>query len=148
MLTQKRIKQLEKEELIEITLAAESGESYGDSEEDEQTVLKTFLSLSESESVVNKKIKDAEATLEKRVLAQYPKLDNAEIKKLVLEKKWMNVLQLNVQNEMDSVSHRLAQRIKELAERYATTLPQLTYETEELIVKVNAHLKKMGFTWK
>jgi type I restriction enzyme M protein len=43
---------------------------------------------------------------------------------------------------MDNISHRLTQRIKELAERHET--PQV----DELSSKVDAHLKKMGFSWK
>lgn len=148
-LVQKRIKQIEKEEAVEmLTMAAEPAAIYGEPEEDELTVLKKYMELAEAETTANKKIKDAETALEKMVLAQYPKLSNAEIKTLLVEKKWMNSLQLQVQNEMDRISHRLAQRIKELAERYHTTLPQLAYETEDLTAKVNAHLKKMGFTWK
>jgi type I restriction enzyme M protein len=38
----------------------------------------------------------------------------------------------------------LTGRIRELAERYATPLPQLTDEVAALAVKVEAHLKKMG----
>lgn len=148
-LVQKRIKQIEKEETAEmLTMAAEPAAPYGEPEEDELTVLKKYLALAEEETIFNRKIKDAEAALEKQVLAKYPKLSTAEIKTLVVENKWMNNLQLEVQNEMDRISHRLGQRIKELAERYETTLPQLAYETEDLATKVNAHLKKMGFTWK
>jgi len=145
---QKRIKQIEKEEIAEmLAMAAEPEVAYGEPEEDELTVLKKYLLLSEEETTANKKIKDTETALEKQVLAQYPKLSITEVKTLLVENKWMNHLQLDVQNEMDRISHRLAQRIKELAERYDTTLPQLAYETEDLTAKVNAHLKKMGFTW-
>ena len=149
-LVQKRIKQLEKEEAPTemLTMAAEEQAPYGEPEEDELTVLKKYLQLAEDETFANKKIKDIETELEKLVGTQYPKLTVAEIKTLVVENKWLNSLQLQVQNEMDRISHRLAQRIKELAERYQTTLPQLAYETEDLTAKVNAHLKKMGFTWK
>jgi type I restriction enzyme M protein len=148
-LVQKRIKQIENEEMVEmLTMAAEPAVPYGELDEDELTVLKKYSILAEEETLTNKKIKDAEVSLEKLVLAQYQKLSTIEIKMLVVKNKWMNSLQLEVQNEMDRISHRLAQRIKELAERYDNTLPQLAYETEDLTAKVNAHLKQMGFTWK
>ena len=35
-----------------------------------------------------------------------------------------------------------------LAERYDMPLPELTDDVDTLTGKVNAHLKKMGFTWK
>ena len=37
--------------------------------------------------------------------------------------------------------------IKELAERYATPIPQMSLEVDEIEKKVNAHLQKMGYTW-
>jgi type I restriction enzyme M protein len=38
-------------------------------------------------------------------------------------------------------------RIPELAERYATPLPQLTDEIATLAARVDEHLKRMGATW-
>jgi hypothetical protein len=49
-----------------------------------------------------------------------------------------------VQGELDRVSQTLTARIRELAERYATPLPQLTEEVGTLAVRVDAHLRKMG----
>lgn len=48
---------------------------------------------------------------------------------------------------MERISQRLAQRIKELAERYETPLPDLDREVEELTAKVEGHLKRMGLAW-
>ncbi len=52
------------------------------------------------------------------------------------------------QGEMDRVSQQLAQRVKELAERYDTSLPQLQRTVAELEARVSCHLDKMGFTSK
>jgi type I restriction enzyme M protein len=49
-----------------------------------------------------------------------------------------------VQGELDRVSQTLTGRIRELAERYATPLPQLTKEVGTLAGRVDAHLRKMG----
>ena len=54
----------------------------------------------------------------------------------------------DVQTEMQRISQCLTQRIKELAERYESTLPSLGKSVDELEKKVNAHLAKMGFVWK
>ena len=45
--------------------------------------------------------------------------------------------------ELDRVSQALTGRIRELAERYATPLPQLTDEVATLAARVDEHLKKM-----
>ena len=52
-----------------------------------------------------------------------------------------------VQGELDRVSQTLTGRIRELSERYATPLPQLTDEVATLASRVAEHLKKMGAVW-
>ncbi len=51
-----------------------------------------------------------------------------------------------VQGELDRVSQTLTGRIRQLAERYATPLPQLVDEVEALAACVNEHLLRMGAT--
>jgi type I restriction enzyme M protein len=58
----------------------------------------------------------------------------------------MAALEASVHSEMDQISQQLTQRVKELAERYATPLPQMADRVGELEAKVNAHLEKMGFS--
>ncbi len=89
-------------------------------------------------------MKDAQKALNTKVLAQYAKLTEAEIK-LVVDDKWLVRLAADVQSELDRVSQALTGRIRELAERYATPLPQLASHVEELEARVNAHLQRMGF---
>ena len=57
------------------------------------------------------------------------------------------LLVTDITSEMNRISQRLTQRIKELAQRYEKTLPQLTESVEDLTGKVNAHLERMGITW-
>ena len=52
-----------------------------------------------------------------------------------------------MQGELDRVSQTLTGRIRELAERYATPLAQLTEEAATLAAKVDGHLAKMGASW-
>ena len=88
-----------------------------------------------------------QAALEKKVLDKYKTLTEAEIKILIVEDKWSASFEDGVQTEMNRISQRLTERIKELAERYATPLPKVVSETEALANKVDSHLAKMGFTW-
>ena len=50
-----------------------------------------------------------------------------------------------MQGELDRVSQTLTGRIRQLADRYATPLPQLTGEVETLANRVAGHLARMGF---
>jgi type I restriction enzyme M protein len=124
-------------------------EIKGDREaKDEAEVLGDWLKLANEEADIKKHFKDAEAELDAKAYAQYPKLNEAEIKTLVVDDKWLSALDVAIHGEMDRISQALTQRVKELAERYETPLPQMVKCVAELEAKVNRHLNKMGFSWK
>jgi len=114
---------------------------------DEYKVLQAYLKLVDKEAQANRKIKAAQTDLDKKVIAKYQQLTAEEIKVLVIEDKWFSTLRQDVKTEMDSISQRLTGRIKELAERYGETLPQLEHEVAELSKTVEGHLQKMGVVW-
>ena len=123
-------------------------EIRGNSEFDEEfKVLDKYSKLLYNEKEISDMISELEMGLDKKVLAQYSKLNENEIKTLVVEDKWILSLYTSVKSEMERVSQKLAGRIKELAERYETPLPKLTKEVEESSKKVDKHLEKMGFRW-
>ncbi len=115
---------------------------------DEAAVLDDWLKLNTEEADLKRRVKDAEADLDANAFARYPKLTEAEIKTLVVDDKWLATLAAAVQGELDRVSQTLTDRIRQLAERYATPLPQLTIEVADLAARVDGHLKKMGAVWK
>jgi len=115
---------------------------------EEYDMLQKYKNLIDDETDIKTKIKKALDELEIKVIAKYPRLTIDEIKTTVVDKKWVAEMENRVKTEMDNISHRLTQRIKELAERYESTLPQLTDSVTELTAKVEGHLQKMGFVWK
>jgi type I restriction enzyme M protein len=114
---------------------------------EEIAVLEEWLKLNAEETDLKQHLKQAEEELDAKAYAKYPTLTEAEVKTLVVEDKWLATLEARIHGEMDHVSQQLTQRVKELADRYATPLPQLTLRVAELEAKVNDHLKKMGFSW-
>lgn len=116
----------------------------GDWKAAEETVLNQWLKLSGQEATLKKAIKEADAKLDKLAYEKYSALSVAEIQTLVIDDKWMTALTITVQGELDRVSQTLTTRIRELAERYATPLPQLVEEVAGLAARVDAHLQKMG----
>ena len=110
-------------------------------------ITQLWLKLYTKEASLKKDIKAAEAELDKNTLAQYGKLTEAEVRQLVIEDKWLASLYADIQTEIDGISQRLANRIKELAARYGHTLNELDTETQDLEHKVSAHLEKMGLVW-
>ena len=114
---------------------------------DEAVVLNDWIKLSSEEAELKKQIRTADAALDALAFAQYPELTEEEIKALVVDAKWMAALDAAIHGEMDRISHALTQRVKELAERYDTPMPQMISRVAELETKVNRHLERMGFAW-
>ena len=136
----------DKDKLTKASVAARLKEIKGDADAaDEHKVLNDYLALIEKEAANSAKVKAAQEALMAKVAAQYGKLTEDEIKTLVVDDKWLATLAAAVQGELDRVSQTLTARIRELAERYATPLPQLTGEVATLAARVEEHLKKMGF---
>ena len=121
-------------------------EINGDSDiEDEVAILMQWQTLSRQAAAIKKQVKVAESELDDKAYAKYPELTKTEIKSLVVDDKWLASLEAATHGEVDRVSQRLAQRVRDLAERYADPLPVLSDRTAGLETKVNAHLEKMGF---
>ena len=123
-------------------LRVESGELIVE----EKRALEDWLKINTEESDLKKRLKQAEAALDTKAYAQYPKLTESEIKTLVVDDKWLAALAAAIHGEMDRVSQQLTQRVKELAERYETPMPQMVGRVAELEDRVNCHLERMGFS--
>ena len=141
---QKRLKEIGTIKLMPkkqtLSIAAEPEMPYG-----EQAVLEQYLQLLDKQGELSKKIKDTITSLDVKVIERYKTLTEAEVKQLVVDDKWMATIERSVQTEMERISQRLTQRIKELAERYETPLPLQTKELQLLEDKVTKHLEAMGF---
>ena len=116
-------------------------------DDDELKVLKQVKKLIESEASQKKAVKDAQEALDKKVVAKYAKLTTDEIQTLVVEDKWHATLQADIQAEVERVTQQLANRVKELEERYEEPMPDMTKDVETLSRKVDKHLKAMGLEW-
>jgi type I restriction enzyme M protein len=139
----------ELDKVSKANVATRLKEIKGDKEaKDEAGVLNEWLKRNTEGADLKKKLKEAEAALDAKVYAHYPKLTEGEIKALVVDDKWLAALDRDIHGEMDRVSQALTQRVKELAERYETPLPQMVDRVTELEAKVGRHLERMGFAWK
>jgi type I restriction enzyme M protein len=113
---------------------------------DEVEALKQATKLFNAEATAKKAVKAAQEALDLNVFNQYPKLDIDEIKALIVDDKWLAVLQANIVAEIERVTQQMANRVKQLEERYSTPLPKLTKSVVALSDKVAGHLKAMGLS--
>ncbi|WP_243363032.1 type I restriction-modification system subunit M [Fundidesulfovibrio terrae] len=114
---------------------------------EEAAVLRQWLRLDERKAELKKRLKDTEAELDAKAYTKYPRLTETDVQTLVVDDKWLAALDGAIHGEMDRVSQSLTQRVKELAERYENSLPQMVSRVAELEERVNKHLERMGFSW-
>ena len=110
---------------------------------DEADILKRWLDLAEQETALKRDVKEKDEDLDNLALAKYPKLNEAEIKALVIEDKWMKRLTSELQGELERTSQTLTGRIRELSERYSIELFKMCEEINTLTTRVEIHLKNM-----
>lgn len=112
---------------------------------DERQALQNYAALLDQQANIKTQLKMAQEDLENKIVEKYPSLTESEIKSLVVNDKWLATIAAAVQGELDRVSQTLTSRIRELAERYETPLTQIEQAVAVFSVRVEGHLKKMGF---
>jgi type I restriction enzyme M protein len=138
----------DKGKLTKATVAKRMKEIKGDkSEKEAYELLQSIEKLFDALASLSKMHKEKTAQLDELCMKQYDKLTDKDVKRLVIENKWMTTIQTNINGEIDAISQRLTARIKELGERYDDTLGAIDASVKELEEKVNAHLQKMGLVW-
>ena len=65
----------------------------------------------------------------------------------MLDDKWLGALGAAVHGELERITQRLTQRLKELADRYESPSSALSKQADELQARVDEHLARMGFAW-
>jgi len=116
-------------------------------EAEARQTLENYSALLDQQTDAKARLKAAQEDLDAKLDAKYPTLTEDEIKTLVVGDKWLSTIAAAVQGELYRVSQTLTGRIRQLAERYATPLPQLVDEVATLAARVGGHLKKIGAVW-
>lgn len=114
---------------------------------EEKAALKQAQKRFDAEAEAKKALKQAQDALDLAVFKQYAKLTESDIKTLVVEDKWLATLRANIEAEIERITQQLANRVKELEERYADPLPAISQSVQQLSDKVAQHLKGMGLEW-
>lgn len=114
-------------------------------EAEEVAVLSQYRDLMDAETDLKNRIKDAETQLYTAVIQKYPALAEDEVKVLVVNDKWLAAIEAGIYSELDRISGALTARIRQLADRYATPLPDIEHRVELYSQRVAEHLRKMGY---
>lgn len=112
---------------------------------EEFDVFASYVSFVEDISKFNKAMKDLEKELDGKLITKYADLTEQETKHLVLDKKWFASIYKGIDELYTAISHRIANRVVELAERYEFTLSECESKVDAYEAKVKLHLAKMGY---
>lgn len=110
-------------------------------------IIDEWLALFDEISETKSSISAAAAELDAKAYAKYPALTQVEVKELVVDDKWLATLSRLIQGELDRITQTLSNRVNGLVHRYDTPLPRAAALVADLQANVDAHLKRMGFTW-
>ncbi len=138
----------DKGKITRASLKARLAEIKGNKDfDDERNALQQCQKLIDAESAASRKLKEAIKARDEAVFKHYTQLTEAEVKELVVDDKWLAAIEQDVQAEIERVTQTLANRIRELEERYAEPLPEIMQTVEQLQHKVDEHLHQMGLQW-
>ena len=116
-------------------------------EADDKMVLAALQTLVTRVDEGSKVLKDLRAALDRKTRDQYAKLSDDQCMDLLLNRKWYGTIISGIYALYTAVSHRIADRVSELSERYEHTLPTLETEVAQLHSKVKSRLERMGVEW-
>ena|GEM_PF-1348056 len=94
-----------------------------------------------------KQRKAAQEALYKLVHARFATLTEGEVKDLLVADKWLDTVQDRITSEVMQVAQSLSNRVRILADRYATPMPELEKNLDNLSALMATHLKAMGAIW-
>lgn len=114
---------------------------------DEYAALARYRDKLDKAKAVKKQAKVARDELDEKVLSQYGKLTDEEIKHLLFDCKWLPHVQSQLSEIFDQQVNSFATRITDIARRYERTLPAIEEAVERSRANVLRSLERMGYAW-
>ena len=112
---------------------------------EEYKILNNYVDYESSIKSQKKHITELKKVLDDNCRNRYKTFTDAEIKDLLVNRKWYKAIDDGIQNLYVTVANHLTKRIVELYERYENTLSELTSKLAEEEKVVFGHLTQMGF---
>ncbi len=112
---------------------------------EEYKILNNYVDYESSIKSQKKHITELKKVLDDNCRNRYETFTDAEIKDLLVNRKWYKAIDDGIQNLYITVANHLTKRIVELYERYENTLSELNTKLAEEEKVVVGHLTQMGF---
>ncbi|MBQ8777678.1 MAG: SAM-dependent DNA methyltransferase [Treponema sp.] len=112
---------------------------------EEYKILNNYVDYESSIKSQKKHITELKKVLDDNCRNRYETFTDAEIKDLLVNRKWYKAIDDGIQSLYITVANHLTKRIVELYERYENTLSELNTKLAEEEKVVFGHLTQMGF---
>ena len=96
---------------------------------------------------IKKEIKEKHQVLDDLILNKYAKINQKEIKQIVINQKWLNYLENKIIEHVEIVLNNLVIDLIKIIERYKYPLSEIESKTNAQSQKVKNNLKDLGFKW-
>lgn len=113
--------------------------------QEEFDVLVAYSGFNKELKDANKQLKDLKLAIDTLARNKIKELTEQEIKEIVINDKWSRSIFDGIDSLYIRISHGLANRILELAERYEDTLFEIEEDVDKYENQVKEHLRKLGF---
>jgi type I restriction enzyme M protein len=113
----------------------------------EEQLLTKYSLLMEKQTNLRTKIRLIQKKLDDDLRQKCSILSIQEIKDLVIDDKWLHILNNSINKEFEKIFNILAGRLLELENRYEKTLPEIENNVKLAAKEVDQHMKNMGFKW-
>lgn len=133
------------EKVNESTVKSALKDNMGDSST--IAIWKEYLSLCKKKKDTNAELSKLHTSLTEQVVEKYADLTEDEIKRLVVDKKWISTIVSSCEDEMNTITNKLTSEITALVERYEKTLSALTKTVIDCENEVKGYLTEMGFNF-
>lgn len=111
----------------------------------DRNVGQQYLTLTKVRKDAAKALATLQTELTEKVLAKYHALTPEDIRRLVVERKWLDAILDSCREEMNTLTQQLTADITALATRYEHTLHELEAEVRQTEQEVSRYLEQMGF---
>lgn len=117
---------------------------YNPAPEKVQMVWLQYLGIEEQRSTLNSELNALKKKLHTEIVRRYQELSDDDVKRLVIERKWIDRINNRLLNEMERATVAMVEDIKSLHKRYEHTLPQVENNVRNKRNLVVDHLRDMG----
>ena len=108
------------------------------------TTIVTFLMVFLIQNTQNRDGAAIQTKLDELTLRQYGALTDIDVQELVLDYKWHAAVSAKIDGEVNALTLALVARVRQLGERYDSTVAALDSELKAREAQVSAHLLEMG----